>query len=421
MRRAGRAVTAIFTLLAFIVGFVGVTATLDVTQPAIQDTDAVVSFQVRPGDGTAILAERLQQAGLIRNGMLFRLVAGTRHLDGHLEPGIYDLSRSMTMGAIVQRLLNGHPDEELIIVPPGKVVVTVPPGMRVTEYPAYFTSLASFNAKNFLKIATSGVLPDGKQVSDRYWFVRAKRADVPFALEGYLFPGTYFFNTSDDEVAAVNRLLMTFGEHLCPGPDAAHPDAYVQDRGQCKAHAATVKVGDKTVDIFTEMEHRYFTSDDVIALFDAVLIGSLAARISFNDADAPGVTAVYYNRYIASRTNGYTQSADWVQNLGSDASVQYARDTDTAPKDGNWWAPLADVGANIAPDSPYNSDVPDNTGLIPGPIAAPTWADVVGAATAGDPTPSPYYYVAADRCGRAHYAKTLAEFLYVQANARTGC
>lgn len=421
MRRAGRVVTGVFTLLAFVVGFVGVTATLDVTQPAIQDTDTVVPFQVQPGDGITVVAGRLQQDGLIRNGLLFRLVAGSRHLDAHLEPGIYDLSRSMTMGAIVQRLLDGHPDEELIIVPPGKVLVKLSPGMRVTQYPASFSGLSNFNAKNFLKIASSGVFPDGKNVSGKYWFVRSKGPSVAYALEGYLFPDTYFFDTADDEVAVVNRLLTAFGEHLCPGPDATHLDAYLQDHGQCKAHAAGVKIGDKSVDIFTEMEHRYFTSDDVGALYDALIIGSLAARVSTNDADASGISAVYYNRYTASRNNGYTLSADWVQNLGSDASAEYARDSDNAPRGGNWWAPLAGEGATISPDNPYNSDVPDNTGLIPGPIAAPTWAEVIGAATADDPAPSPYYYVVADRCGRAHYAKTLAEFLYVQAKARDGC
>ena len=75
----------------------------------------------------------------------------------------------------------------------------------------------------------------------------------------------------------------------------------------------------------------------------------------------------------------------------------------------------------IAVDSPYNSSVAGRNGLIPGPIAAPTWADVLAVATANETVPSPNYFVTSDRCGRAHYATSLALFLYTAQKARSGC
>ena len=102
-------------------------------------------------------------------------------------------------------------------------------------------------------------------------------------------------------------------------------------------------------------------------------------------------------------------------------SVMYARDSAAPPADGNWWAPLADVPANVAGNSPYNTTVPATTGLPPSPIAAPTWADVLAVAAANEASPSPNFFVVTDRCGRAHYAQSLAQFLFASQKAHAGC
>jgi UPF0755 protein len=419
MRGRWLVVTVICALLAFCGAFAGVAVGLDLTQPALAGADTSIPFQVNPGDGASAVAGHLKQQGLIRDATLFRVLATMQHLDAHLRAGIYQLSADMSMSAILKRLLTGRPDQLLVIVPPGKTLVVIPPGLRATEYPPLLAALPNFNAASFLKIAANGVLPSGKHLSDLYWYVQPKGQGVYYALEGYLFPDTYLFNTTDDESAVVQRMLDDLGEHLCPGPDAAHANQYIHDQAQCKAHAAAV--GPKNDSIFAEMEQRYFTGGDRLALYDTLMIASLVVRVTPQDASAPGVASVYYNRYLASRKNGYSPAGDYVPNLDSSASVQYAQDSDHPPKNGNWWAPLLDDPANVDSGSAYNTASPDNTGLIPGPIAAPTWADVVGAATADQPSASPYYFVAADRCGTAHFARTLADFLYVSQNAAAGC
>jgi cell division protein YceG involved in septum cleavage len=411
------AVTVVLALLAFVLGFASVTATLDITQPTNADSIAVISFEVAPGDAISTVGSRLQQEGLVRSALVFGLLARVRHLNA--QPGIYHLSPGMSMDDIIRRLQAGNPDAPVIVVPPGKELVVVPAGLRVTEYPALFANLPNFDSKRFLATATTGLLPGGKRVSDLYWFVPPKQPGTYYALEGYLLPGNYFFNPTDDDVIAVEQMLTALGEQLCPGPEVGHPDAYVADRAQCEAHAA--KVGPKQTSIFTEMEQRYFTNDEVRALYDTLIIGSLAIRVSTTDSDASGIAGVYYNRYLASRGKLFAPSGDFVAYFDSPATAQYARDTENPPKDGIWWAPLTDQAANVAFDSAYNTAVPDNRGLMPGPIAAPTWAAVVAAATAGDPTASPYYFVIADRCGHPHYAASLAAFLVVSQQASLGC
>jgi UPF0755 protein len=182
-----------------------------------------------------------------------------------------------------------------------------------------------------------------------------------------------------------------------------------------------VPVGPKKTSIFADMEAHYFTKDDTQALYRTLTLASLVVRISANDADAPGVAAVYDNRLNAWKQNVASPSGEYIQNLDSAASAQYARDSDGPPKDGNWWAPLDGDPALVDANNPYNTAVSDTTGLPPGPIAAPTWADVVAAASANEPSVSPNYYVTADRCGRASFAKDHATFLVVAAQAQEGC
>ncbi len=394
MKRAGLVITIVFALLALACGFAGTTAALYITQPSVASSSVVVQFVVNQGDTTASVADHLQQAGLIRNALAFRVWSRYRHLDRGIEPGVYKLSPDMTMDAIVLKLQKGEPEEQF---------VTIPDGWRVTQYPAALAVLANFDAKNFLQIAKTGKFADGTSVSSKYWFVRPKQSKAVYALEGYLFADSYYFDKNADEQTVITTMLNTFGEKLCPGP-TDKPDAYMNDQAQCKAHAVTV--GKKNVNIFTALEQKYGTSDDVVALYDALTIASIVEReVSSRPKDFQGVADVYYNRFlvVAGKLQG-----DVGLLLQADPTTQYARDTDSPPQDGKWWAPLNDKPANIDPRNAYNTYVA--TGLPPGPISAPLWDIFLAAADPNPDGPTPYFYFLSDDCGNTHYAKTNDEF-----------
>ncbi|HEX6123428.1 MAG TPA: endolytic transglycosylase MltG, partial [Ktedonobacterales bacterium] len=217
MKRTGLIVTIILALVAFVCGFGGVSAGLYLTQPASSARNQVL-FVVHDGDTSTEVANNLQARGLIRNTLAFKLLAKIRHANG-FDKGTYTLYTNMTMDQIIKTLLAGAQAVE--------VTITIPPGWRVSQYPSVFTkALSNFNADNFMKIVTTGKYLDGTTVNEKYWFVPKIQPNVKFALEGYLFPDTYNFYADADETAVINRLLVAFGEQLCPGPDAAHADAY---------------------------------------------------------------------------------------------------------------------------------------------------------------------------------------------------
>lgn len=390
MKGFARVVVVFLTLVALVVGFVGATAALDIFQPTNSHVSAVVNFEVKSGDTTASVAQRLQDEGLIRNALLFRAWARYKKLDRGIEQGVYKLNPGMTMNAIIQKLQVGKPEE---------VAVVIPDGLRATQYPAYFQGLPNFQADAFLKMAQTGVEPDGTKLWTKYWFIKQPTAGkTAYALEGYLYPAGYYFYNSDGAQAVIEKMLTQFGNELCPGA-AAQPSGYFTDAKLCRQDA--VQINGKN--IFDLMHAAYpDAKDDVTALNDALIISSFAVREINKASDLAGVAAVYHNRYLHSIGK---LSSDTGLTFGSDPSVEYARDTEKAPADGKWWAVLTD-GNKVAVNNPYNTYT--QPGMPPGPIANPDWNEVEGGAA---PQSSPNFYFASDKCGVMHYATNNNDFV----------
>lgn len=425
MKRSVLVASLIFAILAFACGAGGTTLTLTITQPAIASSTVKVPFAIAKGDSANDIGDRLQKQGLIRNATFFKLLARLRSLDSKLRPGTYTLSPSMSMDKIIQTLLAGVPD-------PG-VTITFAPGFRVTEYPTprdskghrydLKTKLPNFNKENFLKIAKTGKWLDGKDIAKDYWFVPPPQKNAVYALEGYLYPDTYTFNSSDDETAVIKTLLNYFGLAICPDPGGA-PDetSFFWKKETCLAHQAIVDDTTK-VKLFDAVTKMYFEKDETLALYKALTISSLTIREIANHDDSPGVAGVYYNRYLEAVGKLPSPPYDWVPSMGSDPTAQYARDTDKPPDDPkDWWKDLAPyAGKDVSPDNPYNTDNVYHRGLPPGPIAAPTSAEIKAAA---NPTLKPVYlYFISDGCQepKMHYSRNLAEFQYNNAKYLDKC
>jgi UPF0755 protein len=402
MKAFARFVTVVLALVALAVGFAGATVALDVTQPANAKEPATVQFEVKDGDTANSVAQRLQDEGLIRNALVFRLWARYKKLDSGLEKGVYLLSPSMSMDKIIAQLQQATPNQ---------IAVTIPDGLRATQYPFFFQDLKSFDANQFLTTAKTGIEPDGTKLWEKYWFIPQPDAKtkIAYVLEGYLYPAQYYFYPNDDAKAVVEKMLDQFGIELCPGPDNA-PKQYIYDAAQCRQHAATID----GKNIFDLMRKAYpDAKSDAAAIHDVLIISSFTAREIRSRKDAGGVAAVFYNRYLDIINKG---TGDTGLLMGSDPSVEYARDNDKPPTDGKWWKPLDGVSGNdVSPKNPYNTYT--QPGLPPGPIANP-YIDEMQAAIA--PEKSPYFYFVSDKCGKILYAKTQQEFPSIVAKMNTG-
>jgi UPF0755 protein len=184
MKVFGRIVVVILTLAALTVGFAGGTAALDLTQPANKNETSQVQFVVTKNDTANTVAQRLQDDGIIRNALVFRLWARYKHLDSGIEQGVYILSPHMSMNEIITTLQKA---------PVNTIYVNVPDGYRAEQYPQFFSDLPDFDASVFLKDTHTGVLSDGTKLWTSYWFIPdpTTTKGVYNVLEGYLYPAGY--------------------------------------------------------------------------------------------------------------------------------------------------------------------------------------------------------------------------------------
>jgi UPF0755 protein len=373
---------AIFVLLAAAVllmaGVYGATTVgADLTQPESGPGAASVRVVVQQGETTAQIATELQQRGLIRSALVFRLWANRQGLDRSMRAGVHVVSASMTMDQIIAALQQSVADQ---------ISVTIPEGTRVTEYPRYLAGLPRFDAQAFLTIARTGTFAG----SEQYWYVEPAPGAL-YALEGYLFPSTYYLSTDADATTVVRTLLDGLGLQLCPGP-AADPNRYLRDEAQCRAHA---RIADATsqLTVFAALDQRHLT------LAQALTLAAIVQREARSAEAKAGVASVYYNRYLASAGIEPGPESGGPRTLDADPTVQYAIGTDADP-----WPVLRDAARLVAPSSPFNTYT--HVGLPPGPICG-AGLDVLLDVIAAPRTDAYYFITGADHL--MHYAHTYAE------------
>jgi UPF0755 protein len=376
-QRAGGLAFLLVTLLIAGGAYGAYTVANDATRPVAGPGAPQVRVIVRQGETTAEIATELQQRGLIRNALVFRVWASRQGLDRSLRAGVHLISPSMTMDQIIAVLQRSVPDQ---------VSVTIPEGARVLEYPQYFTVLPHFDAQAFLAIAKTGQFAG----SDQYWYVKPAPGAL-YALEGYLFPSTYFLSPDADATAVVHTMLDGLGLQLCPGPDA-DPNRYLHDETQCRAHARVADAASQTT-VFGALDQRHLT------LAQALTLASIVQREARSSGAKAGVASVYYNRFLAASGVQPGPESGGPRALDADPTVQYAIGTAATP-----WPVLQDAASKVAPDSPYNSYT--HLGLPPGPICG-AGLDVLLDVLTGARTDYYYFITGADH--QMHYAHTYAE------------
>jgi len=129
---------------------------------------------VTPGSTAGDIGTTLQQRGLIRSGLLFRLAAEQAGVGSSLAAGDYELSRSMSTNEIIQVLAKGQVKRGLL--------ATIPEGWRSEQIADRLEATGFASREDFLRAVNAPPSVPGVDLLD---------APPPSRLEGYLFPETY--------------------------------------------------------------------------------------------------------------------------------------------------------------------------------------------------------------------------------------
>jgi len=259
--------------------------------PVESDTTTVKTVQIKAGSSLSKIATQLHEEGIIRNKFVFQLYVDFNDMSSKLQAGTYDLSPGMTIDEVMDTLVAGDGEEEI-------VRITFTEGMTVYDMSKTLVSKGVFDEterQEFLKLCN-----DKETFAEDYSFIDALPDDAHdngrrYLLEGYLFPDTYDFYTAATPEQVIRKLLDRFDY------------------------------------IFTlEYEER---AQDLGMTIDQVM--TLASMIEWEaqPADFKKVSAVFYNRIAED------------MKLQSDATLRYV----TGKKK------LSYTATELAIDSPYNT------------------------------------------------------------------
>jgi len=151
-------------------------------------------FLVKKGQGAKEIAEGLQQAGIIRYDFVFRIYASATKQSNSLKAGEYELSPSMTVVDIVNKMVSGDMIRKMFTVIDGWNLQGI--GKRLEE--------------KDLAILEQLLDLDNKEKEDGYFkkdfSVMSDKPDGS-GLEGYLFPDTYEFSYDEKLEDVVRKMI----------------------------------------------------------------------------------------------------------------------------------------------------------------------------------------------------------------------
>lgn len=164
----------------FCLSFFGFFAVKNLTLP-VSDSTQNVDFLINKGASVAQIGNKLEDAGLIKSGVLFKFYVQLTNNTNKIQAGEFQLSPNLNLYQVVEKLKKG----------PTELWVTIPEGLRREEIAIRFATTLNKDL-NFINEFMD--LTDGK--------------------EGYLYPDTYLFPKSVDANKVVSKLLSTFEQKV---------------------------------------------------------------------------------------------------------------------------------------------------------------------------------------------------------------
>ncbi len=179
------------------------------------------NITIEKGTPAAQVAEILEDGGVIKGSLYFRIFSRLKGYDSSFKYGVYDIKAGSSYEEIAQKLMTEGAVAE-------SVKVTIPEGTSISDYtkdvngedvtvPGIATLLerAGVCTKADFFEALEKVVPNGKIVSS------ADSQKTYHTYEGYLFPDTYefyFYNSKECAALAVEKMLShmenTFSEDM---------------------------------------------------------------------------------------------------------------------------------------------------------------------------------------------------------------
>ena len=148
----------------------------------------VYGLTVPRGVTVAVLASELQQAGLLRSSLHFKLAARLRGLDRRLKAGDYLIQGTMPPATILAKLASGQTDSRKF---------TLPEGYSIYQAAELLDRQQLLSGSKFIAACRSRELLEELKID-------------ALSVEGYLYPGTYQVGFKTNEFDLIREMVQEF-------------------------------------------------------------------------------------------------------------------------------------------------------------------------------------------------------------------
>ena len=319
--------------------------------------EEIVTVSITSSDDMDSIAQKLQDAGLIRYADLFKLYADFSHAEQKISTGTYTLNTLYDYHALVGQM-SARSSARAIVED-----VLIPEGYSCRQIFQRLEDRGICTVAELEEYAANGDLGD-------YWFLEGIARGDKYCLEGFLFPATYDFYENSTPKQVLTKMLNAFESYFTK---------------ELYAQLDTLNGQLRDIMVANGKSEAYI-AENLLSLRDLINVASLIEEESSGTEESPSIASVIYNRLY--------QWGDTPRYLNIDASIIYALDGKSDL-----------TSADMTVDSPYNTYT--NTGLPIGPISNPGLASIKAAL---EPASTPYYYYVLDpEVGTHIFAKTYEE------------
>ena len=343
----------IFLTLISAGGYFGYQYVQSSLQPVDADSKQYVTVQIPEGSNVQEIGKTLEDAGLIKHGLVFSLYAKYKNY-ADLKSGYYNLQKSMSTEDIIHELQKGGTAEAQ---EPVLATLTIPEGYTIDQMAQAVGQLQGDFKEPLTADAFLAKVQDENFISQEVAkypslleSLPTKESGARYRLEGFLFPATYSIKESTTIESLIDEMLAAMDKTLAP-------------------HYSTIKSKNLTVN-------------------ELLTIASLVEKEGAKTDDRKLIAGVFYNRL----------------NLGmplqSNIAILYAQG-----KLGQKISLADDAGIDTTINSPYN--VYTKAGLMPGPVDSPS-LDAIEASINQTKSDN-LYFVANVTDGKVYYAATQEE------------
>ncbi len=206
-----------------------------------EDAGRPATVTVAEGDTLSVVADKLQEAGVIQNATAFKIETRVEGADTALKPGEYEFRTGMESDAIIDKLTAGQP------VP--TFSLTIPEGLTLDQTAQKVAEQSDISAEDFKAAA--------RKTDYGYAFLEDPKIKT---TEGFLFPKKYEFAKGTTAPQVVTRMLEQY---------------FIETQN---------------LDFKRKIDGLNLTE------YQIVTVASLIEREAANDEERPLIASVIYNR-----------------------------------------------------------------------------------------------------------------------------